>query len=196
MNDPTLVIQPDYDKCPEVTSPFYHLFSQKRLQKRANKYFCIVIIDTGMDCDLVPRGIPYYCADTCALAAYYGRNNMFMPCSSLFSPDHFTPMFFKAGLEQTSCIHNQQNLTWTWLSFLHGNPWNKRPISCFCGLKVFSCWKHNWWCEGFVAACQTWILTAWSVLHVLASWYIQGFVDQADVQQVSCRAHAKSLCLS
>lgn len=46
-------------------------------------------------------------------------------------------MFFKAGVEQTSFIHNKQNLTRTWPSFLHGSPLNKRHISCFHGLKVF-----------------------------------------------------------
>lgn len=50
----------------------YYPIKDCHLQKLASKYFYIIIIDTEIDCNLVPRGIPYYSADTCALAAYFG----------------------------------------------------------------------------------------------------------------------------
>lgn len=50
----------------------YYPIKDCHLQKPAVKYFYIIITDTGMGCDFVPRGLPYYCADTCALAAYFG----------------------------------------------------------------------------------------------------------------------------
>lgn len=86
---PTLVIHSDYANCTEITSPFPHLLSHQSLSsaKLANKYFYIVIIDTGMDCNLVLRGLFLLLHRYLCTGCTYWLLNIFIPCSYLWSPD-------------------------------------------------------------------------------------------------------------
>lgn len=112
---------------------------------------------------------------------------LFLSRSLLEGNSH--PCFSRLVLEKHAASTTSR--TWHRLGF-HSYMvilWTKEVFPVFMALSFFSCWKSNWWCEGFVAACQSWILIAQSMLHVLASWYIQGFMDQVHMHKVLCRAH-------
>lgn len=136
----TLVTHRDYANCAEITPPFPLLLLHQNLSsaKLVNKYFYIILTDTGMDCHWVPRGctllLHQYTFTGCRYLLLYPVQSSLVSRSSFVG--WVTFVCFKDSLEQTSCIHTKQRLTLALLLVSHCDPLNKRHCVGFVSGRV------------------------------------------------------------